>query len=146
MIKKLAILIALVLVFVIGYYLTKTQFNKPDSKRQAVFLNNGQAYFGFLSSKNDQFIELADVYYLKTDDLAKTNDPNKKILLVKMGDELHSPQNIMKINRDQVLFYQEIKDGSKINNAIAKFAANPTTPTPSPTDTPSPAPNPIPSQ
>ena len=93
------------------------------AKRQAVFLNNGQVYFGYIANADSQIVKLSDVYYLKTDALQST-DPNQKVLLVKMGSELHSPTNVMYINRDQILFYQDLTDSSKINSAIGQ-AANP---------------------
>jgi len=106
------------------YYLLK----KLPSDRSAVFMVDGKVYFGYLTDVESNIVTLVDVYYLKTDDLQSAD---KKILLVKMGNELHNPQNVMHINRDQVLFWQNIQPNSKINDAIARFQSQPS-PTPFP--------------
>lgn len=119
--KKILIVTAVIIVFFgVGFFGMKYWKNKTEiPKRQAVFLNNGQVYFGYITSNNSQTLKLSDVYYLKIDDL-QSADPNKKVMLVKMGNELHRPADIMYINQSQILFYQPINDQSKINDAISK--------------------------
>lgn len=97
-------------------------FANKDKNRKAVFLDNGQVYFGYIIDSNNQTIQLTDVYYLKSNDL-ESSDPEKKIILVQMGHELHGPQNTMYINRDQVLFYQDLTKDSKINDVINRFTS-----------------------
>ena len=119
--KFLLVVLIIFAVGVMAFWGYKAIFSKrPFSQRQAVFMNNGQVYFGQISDITNQFIKLSNVYYLKTSEL-QSNDPNRKIILVKMGNELHGPEDIMYINRDQVLFYQNIKDSSKITLAIQGF-------------------------
>lgn len=114
-----------------------TYYHKHQKKvRQAVFMTNGQVYFGYITKMNNLEIELDDVYYLKTDQLTQNPDPNAKIYIVKMGNELHAPESKMIIMRTQILFYQPIKNSSKINTAIQKFVNNPS---PSPSISPSPS-------
>lgn len=120
--KAFLFLSILMIVFGVGFFGNKYLLNKKTPlKREAVFMNNGQVYFGYISNSQNQMIKLEDVYYLKIDDL-QSADPNKKIMIVKMGNELHRPENTMYINRDQILFYQPITNESKINDAILKFA------------------------
>ncbi len=103
-----------------------------DTSYQAVFLTNGQVYFGKLSANGD-WIELRDIYYLQvtqqlqpaptdaaTPPATNTNtQPN--IQLVKLGSELHGPQDVMHIDKDKVLFWENMKDDSKVVEAIKKY-------------------------
>ena len=101
--------------------------SEKDNLRQAVFLSNGQVYFGYVEDINRQMIEIKEVYYLRTQDFLQPSseqgdqDEKKKISLVKLGSELHGPTDQMHVNRDQVLFIEDMRSDSKINDAITKF-------------------------
>lgn len=119
--------VLLVILIVIGFWASKNglvpffaKANEPV--RQAVFLTNGQVYFGEIEKENDKYLVLRGIYYLKTQDQLNPNtNSDKKISIIKLGDELHGPQDRMFINRDQVLFYEPMKPNSKINEAIKKY-------------------------
>ncbi len=105
--------------------------------RQAVFLTNGQVYFGHLTNANSQYPVLKDIYYLQVQQSlqpAKDQNQQPQVSLVKLGNELHGPQDEMRINRDQILFYEDMKDDSKVNQAISDFikSGSPTAPAASP--------------
>lgn len=118
--RSTAIILALLLIVVgaAGFFGYKYQINRTK-QRSAIFMTNGQVYFGYLSGSNLNTVTLSDVYYLKVSDLQ--NSTNQKILLVKMGNELHGPENTMYIDRNQILFWQTLRSDSKINAAIVKF-------------------------
>ena len=91
-----------------------------------MFLTNGQVYFGKIS-KSGQWIKLSDVYYLQiTDPLQPAGNqgdsviPKKEqsIQLVKLGSELHGPADVMYIEKDKILFWENMKDDSKVLQAI----------------------------
>jgi len=98
-----------------------------SSGYQAVFLVNGQVYFGKLEAATDDALVLRDIYYLKVtqalqpanDDETATQQPN--IQLVKLGSELHGPQDEMYLEQDKVLFWENMKDDSKVVEAIKKY-------------------------
>lgn len=90
------------------------------SKRQAVFLTNGRVYFGYLSNMADTVVKLKDAYYLDSNSLNPENVKADKILLIKADQELHGPESDMYIYRDQILFFQDIRSDSKVNEAIKK--------------------------
>jgi hypothetical protein len=108
-----------------------------SSTYQAVFLSNGQVYFGKLEDQGN-WIDLSDIYYLQvtqnlqaasTADQAKTATPSTdsnsttqpNIQLVKLGSELHGPKDVMHIERDKVLFWEDMKDDSKVVAAIKQY-------------------------
>jgi len=96
-----------------------------DSKYQAVFLNGGQVYFGKINSLNNKFMQVNNVYYLRVNqqvqpDANAQTDAND-ISLVKLGCELHGPQDQMVINRDQIIFWENLKDDGQVAEAIAQY-------------------------
>lgn len=120
-------------------------------KRQAIFLENGQVYFGKIKSKTPEYIELADIYYLQSNTPLQVgnNGERKKFSIVKLGDELHGPEDTMFINREKILFYENMKSDSKVNDAIKRYLESKATASPSPSESPtesaSPQPSPSPS-
>jgi hypothetical protein len=98
-------------------------------KYQAVFFTNGQVYFGKLHSFNNGYLKLTNIYYLQAtsannDDqkLQKASDSSSNnVQLIKLGQEIHGPQDEMIISKDQVLFYENLKSDSKVSQAIAKY-------------------------
>ncbi len=134
-------IVVLVVVVGVGAYIGTSKLKKSDSNvaggktRQAVFLDNGQVYFGFISQEESKTVKLKDIYYLQTSTQTgdKAKDQNANLSLVKLGNELHGPVDEMRINRDHILFVEDMKDESQVNKAIADFIKNGS---PSPTPTP----------
>jgi hypothetical protein len=88
---------------------------------QAVFLSNGQVYFGKLSDYNDRYLDLKDIYYLQTSSGLQgmsNSSESSSINLVKLGNELHSPQDEMFLDRGNVLFFENLKSDGQIAAAI----------------------------
>ncbi len=91
---------------------------------QAVFLTNGQVYFGKITAINKQYIELVNIYYLNVSQQVQPKDADKSnssVSLVKLGCELHGPQDQMIINRDQVTFWENLKTDGQVSKAIAQW-------------------------
>jgi len=109
-------------------FLAQRKLTKVDTGSlvyQAVFLSNGQVYFGNTTDINKQYIELIDVYYLQMKDALsvgqKETADGSDLSLIKLGSELHGPQDKMYINRDQVLFIEDLKGDSKVMEAIREY-------------------------
>ena len=93
---------------------------------QAVFLNNGQVYFGNIRSLNDKYVRVGNIYYLRVNQQVQPNQTNtnasaQDISLVKLGCELHGPDDQMLINRDQVTFWENLKTDGQVAKAVAEF-------------------------
>lgn len=95
---------------------------------QAVFLSNGQVYFGKLKDLNSTYAKLTDIYYLQVKQAVqpKQGDTNQSnnVQLVKLGQELHGPEDAMQINRDQVVFWENLKKSGKVTQAIIQYQKN----------------------
>jgi hypothetical protein len=96
-----------------------------QSKMQAVFLNGGQVYFGKIKSLNDKALRMSDIYYLRVNQQVQPNgqqsSSNNDISLVKLGCELHGPQDQMVINQNQVIFWENLKDDGQVAKAVAEY-------------------------
>jgi hypothetical protein len=99
-------------------------------KFQAVFLNNDQVYFGKIRDISDDELVMTDIYYLQQSSnqqqsvgqAAESKDTDQANLsLVKLGEELHGPQDEMRINRDQIIFWENLKDNGKVAEAIKNY-------------------------
>lgn len=89
----------------------------------AVFLTNGQVYFGEIDGTSVNTIVLKNIYYLQSDRQAQAADLNKQsdVKLIKLGKELHGPEDQMLINRENVLFVERLRDDSKVVKAIGEY-------------------------
>jgi len=106
-------------------------FKIDQGKYQAVFLTNGQVYFGKISNHLGDYIELNDIYYLQVKPVLQQGENSNQnqnpqnqqteLSLVKLGNELHGPLDRMMINKDQVVFVEDLKDDSKVTDAIHRY-------------------------
>lgn len=84
-----------------------------SSKMQAVFLIGGTTYFGKLTSLDTQNYQLTEVYYLRSQ--------SKDSSLVKLGCELHGPEDKMVVSREQVLFWENLKSDGQVAKAVSEY-------------------------
>lgn len=121
------IVAALVVLAVLGFYRSSTASAIDTGKYQAVFLQNGQVYFGKLQILNGNYMQLTDVWYLETKtntDLQKTaTESSTDVQLVQLGGEIHGPTDKMVINKDQVLFFENLKPDGKVTQSITAYQA-----------------------
>lgn len=101
---------------------------EAKSNYQAVFLSNNQVYFGRVSSPSGDYLTLTDIYYLQVAQPLQPSEPATNINLVKLGNELHGPADRMEINRDHVLFIEDLKTDSQVVQAIEKYIESQTKP------------------
>lgn len=142
------ILAAIILLLVIGAVLfrdrlfsntpvvnnTTQQTDQTLSGYQAVFLSNGQVYFGKLSDVSAAYATMTDIYYLQVtqpplqgsqEQGQSSTEQQPQLSLVKLGQELHGPVDEMKINREHILFYEDLKESGRVMQAIREYQANP---------------------
>jgi len=121
--------------------ITSSKISKD--KYQAVFLANDQVYFGKLKDIESAYPVLEDVYYLVTagtvgggenissqvlgeaegeaGNLAvspKASENGAGFVLVKLGNEVHGPEDKLVLNRDHILFVEDLREDGKLVSAI----------------------------
>lgn len=92
----------------------------------AVFLSNGQVYFGKLGIiGGKKFVKLRDIFYLADNISADTGTNNDRLnlglSLAKLGEEVHAPVDEMNINVDHITFWEKLQDNGLLVQAIVKF-------------------------
>lgn len=99
------------------------------SKYQAVFLNGGQVYFGKVADLNNKYLSLTNIYYLTPTQAVQSGNnnttQNNNFTIKRLGCELHRPQDVMVINREQIIFWENLKEDSNENTvpgAIKKLS------------------------
>lgn len=97
----------------------------PTQGHQAVFLTSGQVYFGKLEKAGEWF-KLSDVYYLQVDqNLQQGSTPlSSNFQLVKLGSEIHGPEDVMYLEPKNVLFWENLKPDSQVLQAIERYNKN----------------------
>jgi hypothetical protein len=97
-----------------------------SSKYQAVFLNGGQVYFGKISALNKNYLVLSNIYYLRVTQQVQPGQENQQnnFTLAKLGCELHRPTDVMVVNKDQVIFWENLKEEegeNTVTGAIKRY-------------------------
>ena len=133
---KWVIIAVAALALVVGGWVAWQKLAPADSgiesdKYQAVFFTDGQIYYGKLTVLNDRQYKLTNVFYIlsqnenKTANAdAETTESQNNAQLIKMGNELHGPEDAMMINRDHVLFYENLKPDGKVTQTINQYKDN----------------------
>lgn len=125
--KVLLYVLYAVVVVVLAYAIWATKgfgiWKNKSADYQAVFLSNGQVYFGQMKSSGASNVTLEDIYYLRVQQIQPKAEekPQGKLTLIKLGNELHAPQDKMIINRDHILFYENLKSDGKVAEAIKRY-------------------------
>ena len=115
-----------ILVFVLAFFFTQWwDFTVPAVGRaqyQAVFLANGQTYFGRYYDRLGAYAKIEDVYYLQQ---VQGSDPNAApdTKVLRRGQELHEPSSRMLIPKSAILFVEDLTDASPIAQFMDKDAS-----------------------
>ncbi|GEM_PF-4792204 len=93
---------------------------------QAVFLTNGQIFFGSLKELNRDYAQISDVYYLQVSQelLPSSQTPQQQVSLVKLGNELYAPADQINIPKSQILHWEDMKVDSPVVQAINQMKEN----------------------
>jgi hypothetical protein len=102
----------------------KVAFDDYQSKWQMISLTSGEVYFGEVFKEDEFYLSLRNIYYLKEKGgLHQSSGVSQKedFSLIKFGREIHQPFDQMRINRQQVLYIEDLKKESKIIQAIMDY-------------------------
>ena len=122
----------IVLIAVAGVYLLYQTNTSPvinKNEYQAVFFTNGQVYFGKLQNIDADTLTLTDIFYLQAQPTTTSSNPQptssaSDVQLVKLGNEVHGPEDKMIINKSQILFFENLSKTGKVSDSIIKQQQN----------------------
>jgi len=104
---------------------------------QAVFLDNGQVFFGKLADAGSPFLTLREVYYVQTVGEKVEKDQKKANILIKRGSEWHGP-DFMRLNPRHIVLIEPVAPDSRVGQLIREARQHPAAVAP-----PAPAPAPV---
>ena len=87
---------------------------------QAVFLDNGQVFFGKIGGAGTAYPSLRDVFYVQN----RTNPETKQVssVLIKRGNESHGP-DMMYLNANHIVVIEGVSSESKVGQLIKEAKA-----------------------
>ena len=86
---------------------------------QAVFLDNGQVFFGKAEAGPD-FVTVRNVYYIQRAASKDSKDPKEvRNILVKRGQEWHGPE-FMHVNKHHVVLIEPVAQDSQVAKLISE--------------------------
>lgn len=92
-------------------------------KYQVACLQSGECYFGKVTSVTSDTVLMKNVFYVQksttTGDATSTDENN--LQLIKLGNEVHGPEDMMAINRAQVLYIENLKTDGKVAQTIKSY-------------------------
>lgn len=97
---------------------------------QAIFLTSGQVYFGKLVAYNNDYAKITNIFYLQVNQTVQPDQKNnnssqpQNVSLVKLGNEIHGPEDEMIINPSQISFWENLKPSGKVSQAIQRYYQN----------------------
>jgi len=84
------------------------------AKYQAVFLTNGQTYFGQYLDRLGPYIKVENAFYIQQQ-AAQQEGQQGDLKLVRRGSELHQPDAEMLISKDAILFIEDLRPDSQVS-------------------------------
>lgn len=123
----ITIILIIIALGVVGWFLwsqSKKAATGIDSSRyQAVFMSNGQIYFGKLTAFNDESFKITTVYYPQAQETGEeaestTTNQQSSIQLFPITDGVHGPEDAMIIMKSQILYYENLSADSKVTQLI----------------------------
>lgn len=102
--------------FLVAFFFTQWwDFTVPAlrGEYQAVFLTNGQTYFGRYYDRFGAYAKLEDVYYIQQAQGTDAQGPGDA-RLVRRGAELHAPEHRMLVPKTAILFVEDLRTDSPI--------------------------------
>lgn len=113
------ILIVLVACLIFNFYFAGLRGEKKSW--QAIFLTNGQVYFGKIIRETKGILVLKEVYYLQVTPVDKESESQPQLSVIKLGQEPHGPTDEMRINKEHILFVEDLKPDSEVAKTIEEY-------------------------
>jgi len=116
-------------------YTTRINAFIDKDKYQAVFLANSQVYFGKLRKIGDDSYRMTNVFYIQSNTEVPTGQTSKdeekskngtlesqqSPTLIKLGQELHGPEDAVVFNKSQITFWENLRPDGKVAQAITNY-------------------------
>lgn len=85
---------------------------------QVVYMSSGQAYFGKLRNTSGDYLVIDTPYSAQDVKPDSETTAQSSTTLLKVSQQQYGPEDAMSLKSDQVLFWQNLRDDSKVAQAI----------------------------
>lgn len=89
---------------------------------QVVYMSSGQAYFGNLRNIDGPYLVLETPYtaqnVIPKSEESSSESQQSSTTLLKVSQQQYGPEDVMSLKSDQVLFWQNLRNDSKVVQAI----------------------------
>jgi hypothetical protein len=119
-----AVVVSVIAGLVVGKLMGVAATQPRDDRYQVVFLNNDQVFFGKLKNTTGEYLRLEQAYQTRQSEVPENateeqkKATNSNLSLVKVGSLVYGPENVLMIRADNVIFWQDLSDDSKVTRAI----------------------------
>jgi len=119
----LCLILILTLMFFVHGCGKSDQKIKIDTEYKAVFLDNGQVFFGKIEETGPSYLMLKDVFYVQSEVVQQDKDKKEvRNILVKRGSEWHGP-DLMYITTRHVVVIEPVSPSSRVAQLIKEAKA-----------------------
>lgn len=103
-----------------GFFLLPKGERINTSGYQVVYMATGQAYFGQLQNTSGEYLRLKSPYSAQdvNSSDSENGDTKSSTTLLKVSRQQYGPEDMMSLKSEQVLFWQNLRDDSKVVQAI----------------------------
>ncbi|MEK7524316.1 MAG: hypothetical protein AAB588_04790 [Patescibacteria group bacterium] len=133
------VLVALLIFIGVSAWRLRNMPRVDPNTYQVVFLSNNLQYFGHLQNIGTRHPTLSDIYYVQSQNTQGQAPADQKFVLIKLGNEMFGPEDVMYLSKDTILFWQNLRPDSRIVKGIMQEKAQRANPQP-PVVQPSPLP------
>lgn len=113
--KSIAFFLFICIISLQGCSNFKSQKPSFKTEYQAVFLDNGQIFFGKLDNAGSDYPLLRDIFYVQSQQNPETKQV--KSILIKRGNEWHGP-DMMYINSKHIIVIEPVSPDSRVAQLI----------------------------
>lgn len=97
---------------------TENKGSESSSAFWAVYLDSGQVFYGKKDKSDKNYVVMNNVfYYHPAIKLTKSGN----VRLVKVGTEIHQPQDYVYVNKQHIERQEQLTDDSKVVKAIKQY-------------------------
>jgi len=96
---------------------------KIDTEYKAIFLDNGQVFFGRLEEVGPSYIMLKDIFYVQSQVIQQEKDKKEvRNILIKRGNEWHGP-DLMYVTTRHIVVIEPVSPTSRVAQLIKEASA-----------------------
>jgi len=118
--SRVAKIVIAVLIFVGAFaYVEWWDYVPPSfggARYQAVFLSNGQTYFGHYVDRLGPYAKIENAFYIQQTPAANENEAASS-KIVRRGNEFHHPEPFVLLPKTAILFVEDLR----VDSSVAQF-------------------------